>query len=141
MMNLPAAIGLAQMEKIDWHLGRRLEVATRYRERLRGETRVTWQAEREWATHVYWMFTVVLGEEVRREADDVMSRLAESGIETRPVFYPIHLLPPYRNAAGGEFPVAERLARRGISLPTWAGLGREEVDYVCDMLVACLSEP
>ncbi|MCA1613265.1 MAG: DegT/DnrJ/EryC1/StrS family aminotransferase [Acidobacteria bacterium] len=143
MMNLPAAIGLAQLERIDWHLGRRREVAAAYRERLGGEPGVAWQAEQSWAGHVHWMFTVILGDGVRREAGEVMDRLRESGVETRPVFYPVHTLPPYRDATGGgddEYPVATRLARRGLSLPTWAGLDRGDVDYVCDQLIALLSD-
>jgi perosamine synthetase len=141
MMNLPAAIGLAQLERADWHTGRRREVAAAYQSLLRGVSRLRWQGESEWARHAYWMFTVVLGHETPAGRDALMARLHERGVETRPVFYPVHLLPPYREAAGGEeFPVAERLARRGVSLPTWAGLSFEEISYVCDSLRECLSE-
>lgn len=141
MMNIPAAIGLAQLERIDWHLGRRLEVAARYRERLGGEPGLAWQKERPWATQAHWLFTVILGDEVRRGADEVMKHLLDAGVETRPIFYPVHSLPPYRDAAGGdEYPVASRLARRGVSLPTWAGLSNADVDYVCDRLIALLSD-
>jgi perosamine synthetase len=142
MMNIPAAIGLAQLEKIDWHLGRRLEVAARYHERLAGEPLVAWQPEQPWATHAHWMFTVILDEGARRGAEEVMSLLHGAGVETRPVFYPVHSLPPYRDAGGdgGEYPVASRLARRGVSLPTWAGLCDDDVDYVCDQLIAALSD-
>jgi perosamine synthetase len=70
-----------------------------------------------------------------------MARLHEAGVETRPIFYPVHLLPPYRESARGEeFPVAEGVARRGISLPTWAGLSRDDVAYVCERLRECLHE-
>ncbi len=141
MMNIPAAIGLAQLEQIDWHLGRRREVAARYRERLGGEPGLAWQKERPGATQAHWLFTVILGDEVRRGADEVMKHLLDAGVETRPVFYPVHSLPPYRDAAGGdEYPVASRLARRGVSLPTWAGLSNADVDYVCDRLIALLSD-
>jgi len=135
MMNLPAAIGLAQLERADWHTGRRREVAAGYMRLLRYVTRLRWQDESEWARHAYWMFTVILGRESPVGRDALMARLAERGVETRPVFYPVHLLPPYREAARGEeFPVAESLARRGLSLPTWAGLSHAELNYVCESL-------
>jgi perosamine synthetase len=141
MMNLPAAVGLAQLERADWHTGRRREVADAYRSLLQGVSCLRWQDESEWARHAYWMFTVVLGHGSPVGRDALMARLAERGVETRPVFYPVHLLPPYREAARGEeFLVAESLARRGLSLPTWAGLSFDDLGYVCESLRECLDE-
>jgi perosamine synthetase len=86
------------------------------------------------------MFTVTLRDEIALSRDALMARLLEQGIETRPVFYPLHQLPPYREAARGEeFPVAEGLARRGVSLPTWAGLSADDLSYVCERLRECLT--
>jgi perosamine synthetase len=141
MMNIPAAIGLAQLERAGWHTARRREIAARYKRLLGDVPGLSWQAERAWARHAFWMFTVLLGDEAADDRDRLMARLQEEGVETRPVFYPLHSLPPYREAARGEeFPVAERLARRGISLPTWAGLSRDDQSYVCEYLRECLSE-
>jgi perosamine synthetase len=87
------------------------------------------------------MFSVVVGRGANVDRDALMALMHERGIETRPVFYPIHLLPPYREAARGEeFPVAEWLARRGVSLPTWAGLSPEDLGYICETLCECLSD-
>jgi perosamine synthetase len=141
MMNLPAAIGLAQLERADWHTGRRREVAAGYQNLLRGVPFLRWQDESEWARHAYWMFTVLLGRGSAVGRDELAARLAVRGVETRPVFYPLHLLPPYREAARGEeFPVAEWLARRGLSLPTWAGLSHADLNYVCESLRESLSD-
>ena len=139
MMNLPAAIGLAQVERADWHLARRQEIALRYMERLRDVKGITWQGEEPQVKHARWLFTITLTDEAAIGRDELMQRLLRRGIETRPVFYPMHILPPYRESAGAEsFPVAEHIARRGISLPTWAGLNREDVSYICDALRECL---
>ncbi|MBA3243062.1 MAG: DegT/DnrJ/EryC1/StrS family aminotransferase [Acidobacteria bacterium] len=140
MMNIPAAIGLAQVEQAEWHITRRREVAETYLRLLRDAPSLRRQAKREWARHAYWMFTVILGDEMAVSRDALMARLQEQGIETRPVFFPVHLLPPYREASRGEqFPVAEELARRGLSLPTWAGLSTDDLSYVCERLRECLS--
>jgi perosamine synthetase len=141
MMNLPAAVGLAQLERADWHTGRRREVAALYQSLLRGTSCLRWQDESEWARHAYWMFTVILNKKTSICRDELMTRLTALGIETRPVFYPVHLLPPYRDlAAGGEFPVAEWLGRHGLSLPTWAGLSSDDLSYVCETLRECLAD-
>jgi perosamine synthetase len=138
MMNLPAAIGLAQLEKIDQQLDLRSRIAELYRERLQEMPGIIFQAEQSWARHVYWMFSIVLEQEVWQNRDVVIEMLGEQRIETRPVFYPAHSLPPYINSARGEmFPVAENLSANGISLPTWAGLSEDDIDYVCRALQRC----
>ncbi len=140
LTNIAAAIGLAQMEMASWHVQRRRQIASWYREDLDGVSGITRQAEQPWASHAYWMFSVLL-DEAAADRDAVMARLAERGIETRPVFYPLHTLPPYRaGAADSALPVAERIARRGLSLPTWGGLTREDVHYVSECLRDCLGQ-
>lgn len=139
MMNLAAAVGVAQLERIEWHLARRFEVADWYRERLRDLPQLHWQATAKNARGVPWLFTVTLDDDVPLERDDVMSRLLRRGVETRPIFYPMHVLPPYRGEAPvARFPVADRLSARGLSLPTHANLTEEDVAYVCDALRECL---
>jgi perosamine synthetase len=140
MTNLAAAIGVAQLERVEWHLERRREVASWYRDCLQGIDSVAWQITTEWAKHVWWMFTVLLNDAWSARRDDIMARLLERGIETRPVGYPIHTLPPYLDPSmKGCFPVAERIAAGGINLPTWAGLTRDDVRYVCDNLLERLA--
>jgi perosamine synthetase len=141
MMNLPAAIGLAQLERADWHLQRRSEVAAWYLEELQDVRGITWQAEKEWAKPAHWLFSLILNDDIPFNRDALMAQLERRGVETRPVFYPMHVLPPYLEIAqGGAYPVAERLARRGLSLPTWAGLTREDIRFVCDALRECLHD-
>jgi perosamine synthetase len=80
----------------------------------------------------------VLEPDVWAKRDDVIEMLSRRGIETRPIFYPMHSLPPYIDSARAEkFPVAEHLARNGISLPTWAGLKSDDIDYICNALRQC----
>jgi perosamine synthetase len=136
MTNVAAAIGLAQIEKIDWHISRRRENAACYRECLDGIPALTLLGEKPWAKHACWMNNILLTDQARLKRDDVIVALADKGIETRPFFYPLHTLPMYRG--NDSFPVAESLAARGISLPSSALLSRADIEYVAETLVTFL---
>jgi perosamine synthetase len=141
MTNIAAAIGLAQIERIDWHLARRRANAALYRAALADCTGLELLGEQPWARHAYWMNCVLLAKDTPIERDALIAALAAQGIETRPVFYPLHTLPIYRDAAQkGLFPIAEALAARGLNLPSSALLTAEEIAYVVERLLT-LVEP
>lgn len=138
MTNVAAAIGLAQLEKVNWHVTRRREIATQYARCLGDVPGVRFQAEKPWARNVYWMTSVVLDEQWP-DRDLVMEKLADAGIETRPFFYPMHTLPIYcKSARGQDYPISEKVAARGINLPSSAKLTEEDVGYICDQLIRIL---
>jgi perosamine synthetase len=135
MTNVAAAIGLAQMERIETHLAARRQVARWYEERLAEHAGIfDLPYTAAWATHVYWMYTVVLRSASAQRRDAVMSDMSAKGIETRPVFYPMHQLPPYKDDAG-HYPVADRLSASGINLPTHAGLTEDDIDRIVAALI------
>jgi len=134
MTNIEAAIGLAQLENIDLHISDRRKVASWYMEELKNMDDVlSIQKVTEGAESVWWMFSIMLKDRVKISRDSLMERLREDGIETRPLFYPMHQMPVYfdENAA---CPVCERLAANGMNLPTHALMTREDVKYICDRL-------
>ncbi len=136
MTNLQAAIGLAQLENVDWHLTQRIRVADAYKKYFSGhENLFLMQAEPEGYHHVYWMNNVILSDEVKLDRDEVMRRMEEKGVEMRPVFYPMHIMPPYLDNTV-SFPVAEKLGARGISLPTHAQLSDDDIKFICDSLIS-----
>jgi perosamine synthetase len=140
MTNLTAAIGLAQVEMIDWHIQRRIEIARWYQDNLRAVRGLSWQEEKAHSRHVFQFVTIVLNGEVAQTREEVISHLASRQIEGRPVVYPVHAMPPYRDfVRGRSFPVADRIASRGINLPTSASLSRADVDYVSECLSECLT--
>lgn len=140
MTNVAAAIGLGQLEKIDWHLQKRLQIAEWYRKYLQGTSGLILPVNKSWAKNVYWLFSVVLSDKIVKDRETVMADLAARGIETRPFFYPMHTLPPYEQLARGKcFPVADELSRKGINLPTWAGLKEEDIVYICESLIESIS--
>jgi perosamine synthetase len=139
LTNLAAAIGVAQMERIAWHTSRRRENAEWYREEL-GE--VEWlrlSPELPWARNAYWMICAIIDHDAPLGRDDLMTSLAQRGVETRPFFYPLHTLPPYQSF-DATFPVAEDLAARGLNLPSSALLTREDVTYVAQALKDAMVE-
>ncbi len=85
------------------------------------------------------MYSVVLRHSAGRCRDAVMQRLADRGIETRPVFYPVHWMPPYEEPLG-SYPVAEWHAENGISLPTHGKLTKDDIDYVSQQLLEVVRE-
>ena len=137
MTNIAAAIGLAQLERVDLHLAKRKLIAEGYNRRLtRYSDRILLPTTEAWADHAYWMYTIILRESLMIDRDQVMRDLYEAGIETRPVFWPMHVLPPYRDMTGEPFPRAEFCSLRGISLPTHGQLTENDMDRVVDALAA-----
>ncbi len=130
MTNIEAAIGLAQSEQLDRHLDARRRVADWYNRHLAGcHDFIRLPVEEPYVHHAFWMYTILLEKSAGINRDRLMETLLESGIETRPVFYPMHVLPPYKEQSG-SYPVAESLAQRGISLPTHALLTEDDIRYV-----------
>jgi perosamine synthetase len=138
MTNVAAAIGLGQLERFDWHVARRRANAARYRERLDGHPALEMAHPEPWAESVEWLTSVVLSQASEPERDQVMAELDSAGIETRPVFPPIHLQEIYAGSGAGSMPVAERLGAKGLSLPSGAPLTSEQIDRVCDSLLQAL---
>lgn len=139
MTNVAAAIGLGQLENAQWHIKRRREISAHYAWHLAKVPGVSLQPEKSWASNAYWMTSVVLDDQAPVSRDHVMARLAEAGIETRPFFYPLHTMPMYQSQAQGQaFPVAERIAARGLNLPSSASLSEDDIDFVCEQLIQTL---
>lgn len=137
MTNMQAAIGLAQLERIEWLIERRREVAGWYDAAL-GSLSILKPVEADWAKNSYWLYSICVNEEIER--DLLLKHLLERGVETRPFFYPMHKMPPYRDSTRDTFPVASRLAAQGLSLPSSANLTKEDVAYIARMLQECLAE-
>ncbi|WP_293682731.1 DegT/DnrJ/EryC1/StrS aminotransferase family protein [uncultured Phenylobacterium sp.] len=131
MTNIAAAIGLGQLERLDHHLAARARVAHAYDARLSEMTdRLVLPTSMTWARHAYWMYTVMLTDKVSKDRDQVIAELDALGIESRPVFHPMHTLPPYQESAGGPFPRAEHAGARGLNLPTFGALTAEDIDRI-----------
>jgi perosamine synthetase len=138
MTNIEAAIGLAQLENVGRAISERERLAGWYNEALTPlANHIVLPLQAPWAKQVYWMYNIFLreGGEVRRDA--VMKMLDELGIETRPVFYPMHVLPPYQQPS--TFPLADLWTQRGINLPTHQMLTHDDVSRIADALAHAIT--
>ena len=133
MTNIVAAIGLAQIERLDAILARKRAIAARYEALLRGLP-VAFQRPMDGVESSHWLVSVLLPPGADRDA--VQRDMAARGVDTRPVFYCAHEMPMY--AKGERFPVAESIAARGLSLPSYPMLEDADLDRVADALGAAL---
>lgn len=126
MTNMQASIGLAQIERADYFIERKREIATLYKELL-SDSSVTVHAEQDETLHSYWMTSILLPDANDRNKLQVF--LKANDIETRPLFYPVHTMPMY--ITDESFPVAEDLGSRGLNLPSWPGLTNNNIKLIC----------
>lgn len=130
---MSAALGVAQMERIDLLLSKREEVAAMYSERLRDIPGVTPPHISADTTRMSW-FVYVIRFDPALNRNQMMSLLGECGVPTRPYFSPIHLQKFYREQFGFEpgcFPITERVASQTLALPFHGNMSEADVDYVC----------
>jgi perosamine synthetase len=142
MSNLQAAVGVAQLERIDEFLRKKRQIGLWYQKHLSGHPLLQLPLERtSYADNLCWVFGVMLDERVPFDAVEAIARLRAKGVDARHFFWPIHEQPVLRRL--GYFteercPVSERLARRGLFLPSGIGTTREEVDKSATALTEIL---
>jgi perosamine synthetase len=135
LTNLQAALGLAQLERMDQIVTHKRWMGQEYTRRLRDITNLELPVEEQWARSVYWMYGAVLCEEVDMDASELGRRLRDHGVETRPFFLGMHEQPAFHLRGlflGERHPVAERLARRGLYLPSGSALTEDQLEHVCE---------
>lgn len=137
LTNLQAAIGCAQLEQIQGFQTRKKEISTYYERRFEGISEIETPAILPGFDNSYWVFSVIVdcaGLGLTR--DEVMAKLAKAGVDTRPLFYCMHEMPPYKGFAGNRaFPVSSRLSENGLSLPSSTSITEGQLEHVADALV------
>lgn len=134
LTNIQAAIGLAQLENIDKFLNKRRLIAKWYYKNLSGINGIILPVEKDYATHSYWMYSILVEDQYGRSRYDTMTMLAERGVETRPFFYPMHLMPVYEDRISKRLANAELIASKGINLPTYYDLEEKNVVFIAEVL-------
>ena len=134
LTNLQAAIGLAQIERMPATIIKKRWIGETYTRRLKHIPNLQLPVEEPWARQVYWMYGLVLDESTGMDAVEFARQLLASGIETRPFFLGMHEQPVFTEMGlfkGEKDPVAERIARQGLYLPSGLTLTEAQLDEVC----------
>lgn len=143
MTNLQAALGVAQLERVESAVARKRAVGAAYTRGLGGLPGLQLPVEETWARNVYWMYGVVIDEATGWDAASAASHLRAAGVETRPFFLGMHAQPAYQarwpRTRPEGFPVADRLARQGLYLPSGLALTDGQVARVCDAVAEMLA--
>lgn len=139
MSSMQAALGLAQLERIDELVNRKRQIFAWYRDALDGVPGITLNQERPGLYNSYWMTTVIIDPDRDLDKKHLMGRLADKGIDSRPFFHPLSALPAYRDsdqatAARQRNHNAYRISPYGINLPSGMDLSEADVAYVADCL-------
>jgi perosamine synthetase len=143
MSNVQAAIGVAQLERIDQTVAKKRQIGQWYQQRLRGHPRLQLPPERtEYAENIYWVFGVVLDDALPFDASQAMTSLKNKGVDSRHFFWPIHEQPVFRRKGwftNERCTIAERIARRGLYLPSGVGLTEEEAEISARALLEIMA--
>jgi dTDP-4-amino-4,6-dideoxygalactose transaminase len=142
LTNLQAALGCAQLERLDAHLAAKRRLAHAYAAALEGSPGLTGMPEAPWARSSFWMYTVLVNEGVcGLDARALKARLRAAGIETAPLWQPLHQSPAHRRslACGGE--TAEALHRSALRLPSSVGLSEPDQVRVIEALKQAVARP
>lgn len=135
MSNLQAALGLAQLERLDGFVDKKRKIFDWYHHRLKDVKGISMNVERPHTKSNRWMTSIILDGYTSLNRDDFRNQLKAKKIDTRPFFYPISMFPMYKEQ---NTPVAHHIGLRGINLPSGLQITEEEVDYISQTLLRIL---
>jgi perosamine synthetase len=133
LTNMQAALGVNQVKRIESIVDRKRRIAADYYERLNDIPGVQLPLELDWAKSVYWVYSILLDDSRDLEAVGFASALREKGVETRPFFLGMHEQPVFHDMGlfqGESYPVTERIARKGLYVPSGLAISEEQIDSV-----------
>jgi len=135
LTNIQAAMGCAQLELLDEYIEAKLRIAANYSAALAGVKGVTLMPEAKWANSVFWLYTILVdAAEFGIDSRALLQRFEEAGIQTRPLWQPMHRSPPHRACQAYRCQVADRLNRDALSLPCSVGLQSHQQERVLSVL-------
>jgi perosamine synthetase len=132
MTNLQAALGVAQLERINELIEKKRQIFNWYKEFLCEVDGIRLNPEKEWAKNVFWMVCLILDKNFGISRDELIVRLKEKGIDTRPFFYPMSEMPMYKGGTNYDSPTAKALSENGINLPSGSNLTEKEVKWIAE---------
>ena len=134
LTNLQAALGVAQLGRIDEFVKRKRRLAKIYQTKLKHIRGILTQPEMSWAKCVFWLYSVLVTRDYGLSRDELQARLSAAGVETGRFFYPLHHMPLYRPYSKATYPNAERLAAQGVNLPSSVKLSNANVREIWNLI-------
>lgn len=141
MTSLQAALGLAQLDRIDELVAKKRQIFSWYKKGLDELTDIRLNNEPENTFNSYWMVTLLIGEKYKIDSKTLRAKLKAKGVDTRPFFHPLTSIPAYQGQYTQEVntPHAFDLAKRGLNLPSALLITQSQVEKVCLAIKSCLS--
>ena len=131
MTNLQAALGVAQLERIDELLAKKNEIFDWYKEELNNVRGVRLNYQAPWAKNVYWVVCIELDGYSRSQRDNFIQKLNAKNIDSRPYFYPISDMQMYENAIT---PITHKVYQKGFNVPSYFDITKKQVEYICNSI-------
>lgn len=139
MTNIQAALGLAQLERLDEFLQKKRWIGNKYNDLLKNLGGVQLPLKKtDFASNIYWVYGLVLDNSLNYDSNEIMKNLSENDIGCRPFFYPLHQQPVFAEEGlfkGERYPVAERLYKKGFYLPSGLALTEDQISRVASQLI------
>ena len=133
LTNVQAAIGLAQMEKINSIIASKIKIAEAYNNGLSKASTITLPVNKNWAKNIYWLYSIILRKNYKISRDRLIKELKLEGIDSRPMFPTVHKQPIYNTA--DELPVAQELSEMGITLPSSPVLKLSQIKKIISVIL------
>jgi perosamine synthetase len=136
LTNIQAAMGCAQIEMLNAYIEKKRRIAAHYELRFRGIPGITSMPQAQWAESIFWLYTILVDEErFGMNARGLMKELEIKGIQTRPLWQPMHRSPVHCHAEASQCETADWLHTKALSLPCSVGLTESDQDHV----LACIA--
>lgn len=137
MPNILAAMGCAQLEKIEEYINAKLEHATEYNNLLKNVKGINIPLQKDDTINVNWLYSILIEDDFHLTRDVLINKLKENGIQSRPFFMPVHNMPPYINCKCGDMSVTNSIWAKGINLPSSVDLKKEDIEKICKVIKEC----
>jgi perosamine synthetase len=130
MSNLQAALGVAQLERVDELVDRKIDIFNLYYDQLKTIDKVVFNAHQPYVKNAFWMPTIIL--ETMAQRDGLMRHLKQNNVDARPFFYPVSVFPEFKQSV--QNPVSIKLSDCGMNLPSAFDLTAEDITYICNLI-------
>ena len=136
LTNVQAAIGCGQLKNISWIIKRKREIGKKYYNLLKNNNKIIIQPlKNNFSKNIFWVFGILIKPNKKIKRNNLINKLLNSNIQTRPFFYPMHKQKIFKKmklfSKKENYPNAEYLSRNGLYLPSGIGIKNYEIDYIC----------